>query len=222
MDQAACRSFDQSAGLCQWAETEDPSLAVNRSVHVCVCVSVCVWPASWKTIHYLKEPDVYVNWKNPTNPPMNTEPQTSYLLVFSVIIFLWVSWLKSQTQAVAVRAEHRRAGTFTTRYYSSSLLLRALGGKLFKSHLAQTYSPKWDVHLPTSRSGDAAPLAQGTSALGEAVPSATLSNLLPWALPDPVAIYGNGLHGNNAGEMIYRGCLGWVSQKSTFKGMHRH
>lgn len=105
---------------------------------------------------------------------MKTEPQTSYLLVLSVIIVLGVSWLKSQMQAVPVRAEPRRAGTFTTRYDSSSLLLTALDGKSLKSHLAQAHSLKCHVHLLSTQAGGAAALAQGTSALGAAVPPATL------------------------------------------------
>lgn len=119
-------------------------LAVSQIL--CVCVTSIM-----ENNTLFKRTRCICKLKNPTKPPMNTEPQTCYLLVFSVIIFLWVSWLKSQMQSVAVRAEPRRAGTFTTRYYSSSLLLTALDGKLFKSHLAQTPSLKWrcpSLHHP--------------------------------------------------------------------------
>lgn len=82
---------------------------------------------------------------------MNTEPQTSYCVLNDNFF-----WLKSQMQAVTVRAEPRRAGTLTTRY--SSLLLTALDGKLFKSHLAHT-QPKVRCASHSTQAGDAAPLA---------------------------------------------------------------
>lgn len=44
---------------------------------------------------------------------MNTEPQTSYCVLSNSFF-----WLKSQMQAVTVRAEPRRAGTLITRYSS--------------------------------------------------------------------------------------------------------
>lgn len=178
----------------------------------CEPESVCVTSTMENNTLY-KRTRCICKFKNPTKPPKNTEPQASYLLVFWVIIFLWVSWLKSQTQAVTVRAEPRRAGTFTTRYYSSSLLLTALDGKLFKSHLAQTHSLKWDVHLCITQAGDAASLAQGISALGAAVPPATLPSLwgvpAPWALPDPWMALTQ--------DSWYRACLRWMSQKTVLR-----
>lgn len=66
---------------CQCASTqpEDPSLAVNQSVRS---------TSTAEDNPLLKTTDAYVNLKNkqippsPHHPPMNTEPQTSYLLVF--------------------------------------------------------------------------------------------------------------------------------------------
>jgi len=81
-----------------------------------------------------------------------------------------------------------------------------LDGKLIKSYLAQNYSLKCDLHLRTAWAGAAAALAGGTSALGAAVPLATLPNCpappsMAW--PDSVAVHGSRLHGNRAGEVIH-------------------
>lgn len=111
-------------------------------------------------------------------------------------------------QAVTVRAEPRRAGTFTTRYYSSSLLLTALDGESFKSHLAQTHSLKCHVHLCSTQAGDAAALAQGTSA--SCHPLQPLGSASSLGSADPAAINGSGLHDNNAGEMIQG--LSWLNK----------
>lgn len=108
MDQAAAGSFIQSAELCQWAEPEHPSLAVSWSLGVCVTSTM-----ENNTLFKRTRCICKFKKKKPTKPPMNTEPQTSYCVLSNSFF-----WLKSQMQAVTVRAEPRRAGTLITRYSS--------------------------------------------------------------------------------------------------------